>query len=260
MRFVIANQKGGCGKTTTTINIAAVLAEIKKRKTLVIDMDPQANLTMGLGLSPGDLEKTVYNILVQNEKPENVVKHTKIKNLDILPANIHLAGAEIDLVHTIGRESALEKAISHFIENYEYTLIDAPPSLGLLTINSLVSAKNVLIPVQCEFYALAGLARLEETINLIKQRLKPELSIDGLILTLYSPTKLADDVVSEVKKHYGDKVFNTIIHKAVKFAEAPSHGIPGVLYAPHTTVAEQYIALVNELEERVRFKQKGARK
>lgn len=245
--IAIVNQKGGVGKTTTAINISSALAELKK-KVLLIDLDPQANATSGLGLSGGDKEKCVYNTLVENKPIDQILLDTKYKNLKAAPATISLAGAEIELVSVLSRETKLKRAIESMKEKFDYVFIDCPPSLGLLTINALTAADKVVIPVQCEYYALEGLSKLLDSIELVRENLNPSLDITGIVMTMHDPrTNLSQEVVDEVKKYLDNKVFNSIIPRNVRLSEAPSHGMPINAYDKRSSGAKAYRALAKEV-------------
>lgn len=249
-RIAIFNQKGGVGKTTTNINLAACLA-LKGKKTLVLDIDPQGNTTSGLGVSKRGLEDTVYNILVDKDYDiRNAIIKTDVENLDLIPASVDLAGAEVELVQVDQRETALKKGLEHIKGDYDYIFIDCPPSLGLLTINSLAAVDSVLIPIQCEFYALEGVSQLVSTIDLVKKSLNPELEIQGVILSMFDGrTNLSAQVVQEVKKYFGDKVYTTVIPRNVRLAEAPSYGLPITAYDPKSKGAEAYMDFAEEFLE-----------
>ena len=246
-RIAIFNQKGGVGKTTTNINLAACLA-LKGKKTLVLDIDPQGNTTSGLGVSKRGLEDTVYNILVDKDYDiRNAIIKTDVENLDLIPASVDLAGAEVELVQVDQRETALKKGLEQIKGDYDYIFIDCPPSLGLLTINSLAAVDSVLIPIQCEFYALEGVSQLVSTIDLVKKSLNPELEIQGVILSMFDGrTNLSAQVVQEVKKYFGDKVYTTVIPRNVRLAEAPSYGLPITAYDPKSKGAEAYMDFAEE--------------
>ena len=248
--IAIFNQKGGVGKTTTNINLAACLA-LKGKKVLVLDIDPQGNTTSGLGISKRELEDTVYNILVDNEyDPNNAIMETGVDNLHIIPASVDLAGAEVELVQLEGRERALNTGIEKIKDNYDYIFIDCPPSLGLLTINSLAAVDSVLIPIQCEFYALEGVSQLVSTIELVKKSLNPALEVQGVILSMFDGrTNLSAQVVQEVKRYFGGKVYSTVIPRNVRLAEAPSYGLPITLYDPKSKGAEAYMEFAEEFVE-----------
>jgi chromosome partitioning protein len=248
--IAIFNQKGGVGKTTTNINLAACLA-LKGKKILILDIDPQGNTTSGVGILKRNLKYTTYEMLVDDKiKAEDIILPTGIKNLDIIPASVQLAGAEIELVHLEGREKRLKRAIDRIKSRYDYILIDCPPSLGLLTINSLTAVDSVLIPIQCEFYALEGVSQLMSTIELVKKNLNPGLEIQGVILSMFDGrTNLSIQVVEEVKKYFRDKVYTTVIPRNVRLAEAPSHGLPITEYDPKSKGAAAYLEFAEEFLE-----------
>ena len=245
--IAIFNQKGGVGKTTTNINLAACLA-LKGKKVLILDIDPQGNTTSGIGIAKKGLENTTYEILISEDmKPEKAIMETRVKNLDIIPASVKLAGAEVELVQLDGREKRLKKAIEQIKSKYDYIFIDCPPSLGLLTINSLTAVDSVLIPIQCEFYALEGVSQLMSTVELVKKNLNPNLEIQGVILSMFDGrTNLSIQVVEEVKKHFREKVYTTVIPRNIRLAEAPSHGLPITEYDPKSKGAEAYIEFAEE--------------
>ena len=246
----IANQKGGVGKTTTTVNLAACLAKNGK-KVLLIDVDPQGNSTSGLGVDKRRCEKTVYDCLINEEKMENVAIPTQYENLDICPSNLDLSGAEVELISVMGRENRLKQSLESVKDKYDFVLIDTPPSLGLITINTLTAANSVLIPIQCEFYALEGVSQLVETIKRIKKALNPELFIEGIVMTMYDArTNLAVEVVDEVKRFFPDKVYRTIIPRNVRISEAPGFGRPVIYYDESSKGAEAYTELAKEVIER----------
>lgn len=243
----IANQKGGVGKTTTSVNLSACLAKLGKR-VLLVDIDPQGNATSGIGINKADVDNCIYNVLVEDLPAENVCLSTSVENLDIIPATIQLAGAEIELVPTISREIRLKNSLRDLKDQYDYVIIDCPPSLGLLTINSLTSSDTVLIPVQCEFYALEGLSQLLNTIRLVQKHLNKDLMIEGVLLTMLDArTNLGLQVIEEVKKYFQDKVFKSIIPRNVRLGEAPSHGQPIIVYDPRSKGAQVYQELAKEV-------------
>lgn len=244
----IANQKGGVGKTTTAINLTSLLAAAEK-KTLLIDIDPQANSSSGLSIR--NYNPSVYEVLIGNEDIKNVIIDSYMPFLDLLPSNINLVGAEIEMVDMDSREKLLSNALIPVTENYEYIIIDCPPSLGLLTLNSLAASNSVLIPVQCEYFALEGLGQLLNTINIVKKHFNPGLTIEGVLLTMFDTRlNLSHQVSEEVRKYFGDKVYNTVINRNVRISEAPSYGKPIILYDAISSGAKNYMALTNEFLER----------
>ncbi len=244
----IANQKGGVGKTTTAVNLSACIAQNGYR-VLLIDVDPQGNATSGLGVEATD-EKSVYDVLVDDVEIKETVNNTVIKKLDVCPANIDLAGAEIELVSMVSRETRLKYAIEGIKDNYDYIIIDCPPSLGLITLNSFTASDSILVPIQCEYYALEGLGQLMNTVKLVQRHLNPNLSIEGVVLTMFDPrTSLSKQVAEEVEKYFGSKVFQTIIPRNIRLSEAPSHGLPITLYDPDSKGADTYKKLAKELIE-----------
>ena len=242
----IANQKGGVGKTTTAINLSTILAK-KNKKVILIDTDPQGNATSGLGLNK-EVEKSVYDVLVEDTKMEEVLQKTAIKNLEVCPSNINLAGAEVQLVSMENRENRLKDKLQKIKDEYDYIIIDCPPSLGLITLNAFTASDSVLIPVQCEYYALEGLGQLMNTINLVKRHLNKNLEIEGAVLTMYDMrTNLSNQVVKEVKKYFENKVYKTVIPRNVKLSEAPSYGMPITVYDPRSKGAKCYEKFAKEL-------------
>lgn len=245
--IAIANQKGGVGKTTTSVNLSACLAFLGK-KVLLIDIDPQGNASSGLGVRKGDLESCVYDVLINDEDIKQVIQQTDVENLYIVPTTISLAGAEIELVSTISREVRLKKAVQEIKNNFDYIIIDCPPSLGLLTINALTASDALIIPVQCEYYALEGLSQLLSTVRLVQKHLNKELMIDGVLLTMLDArTNLGLQVIDEVKRYFQDRVYRSIIPRNVRLSEAPSHGKPVVLYDPKSRGAEIYLEFAREV-------------
>jgi chromosome partitioning protein len=254
-KIVIANQKGGVGKTTTAINLSASIAAAEY-KTLLIDIDPQANSTSGLGVERNSL--SVYQTLIGAESAEKCIVNTYMPFLDILPSTIDLVGAEVELVGMEEREYLLKKALVSIEDKYDYVFIDCPPSLGLLTLNSLTCANSVLIPVQCEYFALEGLGQLLNTINIVKKRFNENLAIEGVLLTMFDTRlRLSHQVVEEVQKYFGAKVFKTIIHRNVRLSEAPSHSKPVILYDASSIGAQNYITLASELIQRNNSEKQG---
>jgi chromosome partitioning protein len=245
--IAIANQKGGVGKTTTSVNLGACLAEMGKQ-VVVVDIDPQGNTTSGLGIDKKAVDKCIYDVLIGGLPMRQVLQPTRLPNLKVAPSTLDLAGAEIELVSMISREHRLKKALAEIKDEFDYILIDCPPSLGLLTINALTSADSLLIPIQCEFYALEGLGQLMNTVFLVQANLNPGLKIEGVVLTMFDGrTNLAIQVVEEVKRYFRNKVYRTIIPRNVRLSEAPSHGKPIIIYDPKSKGAEVYTELAKEV-------------
>lgn len=255
--IALANQKGGVGKTTTAINLAASLAALEKR-VLIVDADPQSNATSGVGIDSKQVKVTVYDCLIDGVNPREAIMPCSIDNLSVIPSNIDLVGAEIEMLERPEREKTLKKVLSVITADYDYILIDCSPSLGLLTVNALTAADSVIIPVQCEYFALEGLGKLLNTIKIIQTNLNPDLEIEGFLLTMYdSRLRLANQVVDEVTRHFQQMVFNTIIQRNVKLSEAPSYGQPAILYDVESRGTVNYLSLARELLERVEARQKN---
>jgi len=245
--IAISNQKGGVGKTTSAVNIAAFLA-ITETPTLLIDMDPQANASIGVGIEVNVKNDSIYDILINQKDIKQCIKKTDIEYLDIIPSCARLSGAEIELVSMFTRESILKEAIEQVKGKYKYIIIDSPPSLGLLTVNIFTAVNSLIIPIQCEYYALEGLSQLLNTVRLIQNNLNPTLEIEGVLITMYdSRLNLSNQVVNEVKQYFGDKVYKTLIHRNVKLGESPSFGKPIVLYDAASTGSQNYMNLVSEI-------------
>ena len=245
--IAIANQKGGVGKTTTAINLSAGLGVLEK-KVLLIDIDPQANSTSGVGFDPREIENGVYECIIGKVKARDIILETKSPNLFLMPAHIDLVGAEIELINEEFRESMMKDAISDIVDDFDYIIIDCAPSLGLLTLNSLTAADSVLIPIQCEYFALEGLGKLLNTVKIVQRRLNPELTIEGLLLTMYDTRlRLSNQVVEEVKTHFQDLVFDTIIHRNVTLGEAPSYGETIIIHDATSKGSINYLNLASEL-------------
>jgi chromosome partitioning protein len=245
--LAITNQKGGVGKTTTAVNLSASLA-LHKRKTLLIDIDPQGNASTGIGLDKTKVKRCIYAVLINKAPVRDIILSTQVKNLEVLPSTIQLAGAEIELVNYISRENKLKHAIKPIKDNYDYIIIDCPPSLGLLTLNSLTAANAVIIPIQCEYYALEGIGQLLSTINLVRENLNLFLEIEGILMTMYdSRTNLSRDVIEEVKKYFKGNIFKSIVPRNVRVSEAPSYGKPVVLYDVKSKGAIAYKKIAREV-------------
>lgn len=248
--IAVANQKGGVGKTTTTINLSACLAE-QGQKVLVIDVDPQGNTTSGLGIDKNNTENTVYELMLGEASIGDCIYKSVMDDLDVIPSNVNLAGAEIDLIDIDDREYILKKIVNSLKEKYDFILLDCPPSLSMLTVNAMTAANTVLVPIQCEYYALEGLSQLIRTINLVKQKLNPELEIEGVVFTMYDArTNLSLQVVENVKANLKQTVYKTIIPRNIRLAEAPSHGLPINLYDSKSAGAESYRLLAEEVIHR----------
>ena len=249
--IAVANQKGGVGKSTTSINLAACLAELGK-KVLVIDSDPQGNTTSGFGIDKNFLENTIYELILGECSIGDCIIKEAIKNVSVLPSNVNLAAAEIELIGIDNKEFILKTEIDWIKDNYDFIIIDCPPSLNMLTINALTAANSVLVPIQCEYYALEGLSQLIHTINLVQERLNPHLQIEGVVFTMYDVrTNLSNQVVENVKEHIQENVYKTIIPRNIRLAEAPSYGLPINVYEPKSAGAEAYRLLADEVIDRI---------
>jgi chromosome partitioning protein len=245
--IAVANQKGGVGKTTTTINLGACLAELGYR-TLIIDLDPQGNASTGLGIDNRGLETSMYHVIMHEVPLENCIEPSSVKNLFVAPASLDLAGAEIELVPAFSRENRLRKAIEAVLDDYDYVLIDCPPSLGLLTVNGLNAAAEVLVPIQCEYYALEGLGQLLRNVDLVKRNLNPRLEVSTIVCVMYDArTKLSDQVVKEVREHFGDKVCRSVVPRTVRLSEAPSFGQPIITFDPSSRGSTAYCGVAKEV-------------
>lgn len=248
--IAVANQKGGVGKTTTSINLAASLGELGK-KVLLIDLDPQGNATSGFGVEKNKIENTIYELLLGSCSVKDCLISEVLDNISLIPANVDLAAAEIELINVKGKEYILRDEIDYIKDDYDFIIIDCPPSLNMLTINAMTTAENVLIPIQCEFYALEGLSQLIHTINLIRERMNPKLGIDGVVFTMYDArTNLSAQVVDNVKTNLKYHIYNTLIPRNVRLAEAPSYGMPITIYDPKSAGAEAYMKLAEEIRDR----------
>lgn len=246
----VANQKGGVGKTTTSINLSSCLAE-KGKKVLLIDADPQGNSTSGVGLNKNELEKTLYTVFLGEDEINDVISKTNFDNLSVLPSNMNLSGAEIELIGVKNREYILKNCINDIADNYDFIIIDCPPSLNMITINALTASHTVLVPIQCEYFALEGLQQLLHTISLVKKRLNDTLEIEGIVFTMFDArTNLSLEVVEEVKKSLGTSVYKSVIPRNVRLGEAPSHGLPINIYDPKSKGAESYSCLADEVIEK----------
>lgn len=248
--IAIANQKGGVGKTTTAINLSACLAE-KQKKVLTIDVDPQGNTSSGLGIDKNNVENTIYELMIGKLAIEECIQKSQFKNLSVLPANVNLAGAEIELIGIEQKEFILKQAVENIRNEYDYIIIDCPPSLNILTVNAMTTADTVLVPIQCEYYALEGLTQLMHTINLVRERLNPNLELEGVVFTMYDArTNLSLQVVENVKENLHQNIYKSIIPRSVRLAEAPSHGLPINIYDRKSVGADAYRDLADEVIER----------
>lgn len=247
--IAIANQKGGVGKTTTAVNLSSCLA-YKGKKVLIIDIDPQGNTTSGFGVDKNSIHKSTYDVLINNENIEEAMVDTMMENLKLCPSNVNLAGAEVELVSVISRETRMKTVLSDIRDKYDFIIIDCPPSLGLLTVNALTAADTILVPIQCEYYALEGLSQLMNTVKLVQKHLNPNLDVEGVVLTMFDArTNLSIQVVEDVKKYFKNKVYRTVIPRNVRLSEAPSYGLPIILYDPKSKGSECYLELAEEVIE-----------
>ena len=250
--IALVNQKGGVGKTTSAVNLAAYVG-LKRKKVLLIDLDPQGNATSGLGIDKGELEYTTYDMLVNDISASDIIVESSAKNVDVIPTNINLAGAEVELVSAMSREQILKNAIAEIAGDYDYIFIDCPPSLGLLTINALTACEFVIVPIQGEYYALEGLTQLIDTINIVKKKLNPDISIGGVVLTMFNMrTQLSKQVKEDVEEYFGKKVFKTIVPRNVRLAEAPSYGMSIYDYDHNSKGAKAYEALASEVIRKIK--------
>jgi len=257
--LVVANQKGGVGKTTTAVNLSASLAATK-RKVLMVDLDPQGNATMGSGIDKHELEQSLYEVLTGKCSITEAIVRAEQSGFDVLPTNANLTAAEVELMDLPQRETRLRSALLEVSDDYDYIVIDCPPSLSMLTINAMVAAQGVLIPMQCEYYALEGLSALIQTIEKIQSNLNPELEIEGILRTMYDPrNSLTNDVSSQLTKHFGDKVYSTVIPRNVRLAEAPSYGLPALVYDKNSRGAMAYLALAGEVNRRTKSKKSAVK-
>lgn len=245
--IAIANQKGGVGKTTTAINLSSCLASLGK-KVLALDLDPQGNMTSGLGVDKDEIEYSVYDLIIGSIEIEECICKDVLENMDVLPSNIDLSAAEIELIDVDNKEYIIKNELEKIKNNYDFIIIDCPPALSMLTLNAMTSADSILVPIQCEYYALEGLSQLIHTVNLVKERLNPDLDMDGVVFTMYdSRTNLSSQVVDNVKSHLSQKVYNTLIPRNIRLAEAPSYGKPINMYDPKSAGSESYMALAEEV-------------